>query len=91
MSYVVAVAAPIGGGKTSLVNAIAKELEDAATIHYDHYEKITETSVQDLKLWMRNGADFDDFIIPNLANDLNRLKRFINYKIAQYSCEDDTY
>ena len=64
MNYVVAVAAPIGGGKTSLVKAIANELNDATTIHYDHYEKTTEEPVHNLMEWMKDGANFDDFIIP---------------------------
>ena len=37
MSYIVAVAAPVGGGKTSLVKAIAEQIGDASTLHYDDY------------------------------------------------------
>ena len=75
MRYVVAVAAPIGGGKTSLVKAIANKLKDATTIHYDHYEKTTQEPVHNLVQWMKNGANFNDFIAPNLSYDLDRLKR----------------
>ena len=75
MRYVVAVAAPIGGGKTSLVKAIANKLKDATTIHYDHYENATEKPVHNLMEWMENGANFDDFIVPDLPNDLEKLKR----------------
>ncbi|MBW1888560.1 MAG: hypothetical protein JRI52_09465 [Deltaproteobacteria bacterium] len=74
MRYIIAVAAPIGGGKTSFVTAIANRLNDATTIHYDHYEKATEEPVHNLMQWMKNGANFDDFIIPNLSNDLERLR-----------------
>jgi len=75
MRYVVAVAAPIGGGKTSLVEAIANKLKDATTIHYDHYEKATQEPVHNLVQWMKNGANFNYFIAPKLSNDLNKLKR----------------
>jgi len=74
MNYVIAVAAPIGGGKTSLVQAIANRLDDATTIHYDSYEKATGEPVHNLIQWMKNGADFDDFSVPGLPNDLEKLK-----------------
>jgi uridine kinase len=75
MNNVIAVASIIGGGKTSFVNALAEALEDAATIHYDHYEKVTKESTNNLLQWIRNGADFNDFIIPQLPDDLARLKQ----------------
>ena len=75
MRYIIAVAAPIGGGKTSFVTEIAKRLNDATTIHYDRYEKITEEPAHNLLQWLKNGANFNDFIIPNLSDDLEKLKR----------------
>jgi uridine kinase len=75
MRYIVAVAAPIGAGKTSLVKAIANKLKDATTIHYDSYEKASEEPVQHLMQWIKNGANFDHFTVPNLATDLRKLKR----------------
>ena len=74
MSHVITVASIIGGGKTSFVKAIAERLRDATTIHYDHYERATEKSVDNLIQWMRNGADFNDFVIPRLPEDLEKLK-----------------
>lgn len=75
MRYVIAVAAGIGAGKTSLVKAIADRLTDATTFHYDSYEKATEMPVQAMVRWMRDGADADSLLIPNLAEDLEKLKR----------------
>lgn len=75
MTYVVAVAAPIGGGKTSLVASIADALRDAATLHFDHYEKLTEQPVDHLIKWMKNGANANDFRLPGLERDLEKLKR----------------
>ena len=75
MAHIIAVASIIGGGKTSFVKAIAERLKDATTIHYDHYERATEESANSLIKWMRNGADFNDFVIPGLPEDLEKLKR----------------
>lgn len=75
MSHVIALAAPVGAGKTSLVKAIAERLVDASTLHYDSYERVTETPVQELVQWMRRGADFDELPVPRLAQDLARLKQ----------------
>lgn len=75
MRYVIAVAAPIGGGKTALVNAVAGRFDDATTIHFDHYEKLSEEPEQFLMKWMKNGADFNDFSVPGLPTDLDKLKR----------------
>jgi len=74
MSYIVAVAAPVGGGKTSLVKAIAEQIGDAATLHYDDYEKVTQAPVENLVKWMDDGADFNEFNIPGLSEDLKRFK-----------------
>ena len=75
MNHVIAVAASIGGGKTSLVKAIADKLGDSTTIHFDSYEKATKEPVDNLIQWLKNGANFDDFIIPGLPKDLEKLKR----------------
>lgn len=75
MTHIIAVAAPIGGGKTSLVKAIADRLGNAATVHFDHYEKITQEPIENMMQWMKNGADFNDLAIPGLSDDLGRLKQ----------------
>jgi uridine kinase len=75
MAYIIAVAAPIGGGKTSLVKALEKALQEAVTVHFDHYEKLSERPVDHLLEWMEKGADFNDFRVPGLAEDLDKLKR----------------
>jgi len=74
MGSVVAVSAPIGGGKTTIVKAIAKQLRDAAIIYFDHYERLTQEPVHSLAEWMKKGANADDFIVPNLSDDLKKLK-----------------
>ena len=74
MSYVVAIAAPIGGGKTSFVEALAEALGWAAAMHFDRYEVETKRPVSRLLQWMKDGADFSAFEAPNLAQDLKALR-----------------
>ncbi len=74
MRYVVAVAGPPGAGKTSLVSAMARNLTDATTIFFDSYETATERPMHEIVEWTRNGANFDDFVIPELSRGLEKLK-----------------
>lgn len=74
MSFIIAVAAPVGGGKTSYVREIAKILKDASIIYYDHYENLTEKPVDTILEWLRDGGDFNAFEFKNLAGDLKKLK-----------------
>ena len=75
MPYIIAVAAPIGGGKTAVAEAIAARLPDAITISFDRYETATGQPVQNLRQWLARGADFDEFVVPPLREDLERLRR----------------
>jgi len=74
VSYVIAVAAPPGGGKTALVRALAARLGDATAIHFDAYEMATERPVAEIVQDLRAGVAFDDFANPQLAIDLAALK-----------------
>jgi uridine kinase len=71
---VIAIAGPVGAGKSSLANALAKRLQDAAIMQFDSYEQLSAQSPTDLAKWLREGADFDAFAVPQLRNDLERLK-----------------
>ncbi|NPU83923.1 MAG: uridine kinase [Syntrophaceae bacterium] len=75
MIPVIAIAAPVGGGKTSLSTAIASGLGDASLISYDHYEQATRGSAGDIERWIDDGARIDDLDVPGLAEALAALKR----------------
>jgi energy-coupling factor transporter ATP-binding protein EcfA2 len=70
----IAIAGPVGAGKSTLVNALASRLGDATAIHFDHYERITERPIEQIRDWMRNGADPNHLEIAGLAEDLEALK-----------------
>jgi uridine kinase len=74
MVYVIAVAGPIGGGKTSLVKALAHALNNAAILFYDNYEQSSKGSVDEMIRWMRDGADISNLDITRLVADLSKLK-----------------
>jgi hypothetical protein len=75
VARVVAVAAPVGGGKTTLVRGLAEHFSGASTVYFDHYERITEQSIESIGDWMREGADLNRIVVPGLAEDLQSLKR----------------
>lgn len=72
---VIAVAGPVGGGKTTLVRGLTGCLPGASTVFFDHYERITEQPIESIGDWMREGADLNRIVVPGLAEDLQSLKR----------------
>lgn len=72
---VIAVAAPIGGGKSALVQGLAAALEGAATLHFDDYELATRQSPEQLARWIASGADFNSLSAPGFADALQALGR----------------
>lgn len=74
-TFVVAVAAPIGGGKSSLVQGLAKALNGAATLHFDDYELATRQSPAELAHWLAQGADFNSLRAPGFAVAVSALRR----------------
>lgn len=71
----VAVAAPIGGGKSSLVQGLATALGEAASLHFDDYELATRQSPDQLACWIAAGADFNSLQAPGFADALSALGR----------------
>jgi len=72
--YVVAVAGPVGGGKSTLVRGLAERLPGAGAIHMDSYERFTRLPVDEVRVWLQAGADPNSLPIPGLAEDLAALK-----------------
>jgi uridine kinase len=73
--HIVAVAGPVGGGKSTLVEGLAGRLTDASVIRFDHYERVTEQPIENIRRWMESGADLDELVIAGLPEDLRALKQ----------------
>lgn len=71
---VVAVSGPVGAGKSTLVAGLADVLGSTATIHFDHYERMTEQPIEAIRRWAQNGADPDAMPVPGLSEALQTLK-----------------
>lgn len=74
MSWLIAISAPVGGGKSSLTRSLAQRFTDATAIHFDHYETLSERPPDEIKRWMRGGADIDELVVEGLPEDLARLR-----------------
>lgn len=72
--YVIGISGPVGAGKSTLAAGLAQALADAAILQFDHYERITEQPISDIRQWMEEGADLDAIRIPGLAQALQSLK-----------------
>jgi uridine kinase len=71
---VIAVAGPVGAGKSTLASALAERLGDACLVRFDDYEQATRRPVDEVAQWMRTGADVDRIDIPLLGEHLAELK-----------------
>jgi len=72
MNIIIVVAGPPGAGKTSLINALVGELVNASSISYDSYQKITEKPVDEITELIKDGVNYNNLIIPKLAEDLKK-------------------
>ena len=73
MSFVVGICGPIGAGKSTLVAMLAREFRNATPLDIDDYQMVTQRSLAFIRNWMVQGADPNEFPLPQLANDLQQL------------------
>ena len=75
LTKVIAVTGPPGSGKTTLVEALARRLGDAAVLSMDHYQSMTRLPIEEIKRWFARGADLDELPVGALSEHLTSLKR----------------
>lgn len=72
---VIAITGPPGSGKTTLAEALACRLGDAAVLTMDHYQSMTQMPIEEVEHWSARGADLDELPVGPLAEHLASLKR----------------
>ena len=72
-NYTIAVSSVSGGGKTTLVKRAA-ELLQGTTLFFDDYASVSEYP-PDMKKWVEEGANVNQWRTPRFAQDLAALRR----------------
>jgi hypothetical protein len=72
-NYIIAVSAVSGGGKTTLVKSTADLLRGTA-LFFDDYASVSEYPT-DIKKWVEDGADVNEWKTPQFVQDLAALRR----------------
>jgi hypothetical protein len=70
--FVIAVSSVSGGGKTTLVKKAA-ELLNAPWLLFDEYKSVSQYP-PDIRKWLDDGADVDEWKTPGFAQDVAALK-----------------
>lgn len=83
---VISIAAVSGGGKSTITNELYKHLPHSRTLFFDDYE-FEEIPVH-ICDWVARGANYDEWILTPLINDLEKLlvgdSETIKYVIIDY-------
>ena len=69
---IIAIGAVTAGGKTTVVNELAKKIPRTAVLHFDDYS--FEGEVEDFGKWLSEGADPDVWDLSPLKADIERIK-----------------
>ena len=72
-NYIIAVSSVSGGGKTTLVKRTVDLLRGTA-LFFDDYASVSEYP-PDIKKWVEDGADVNEWKTPQFAQDLAALRR----------------
>ena len=72
-NYIIAISSVSGGGKTTLVKRTAKLLR-GTTLFFDDYASVSEYP-PDIKKWIEDGADVNEWKTSQFSKDLASLRR----------------
>lgn len=71
---IIAISGPPGSGKTAFARKLQQRL-DATVIDMDDYQSFTDQSIDDIVNASSQADFYDHFVIPDLADDLLKLKK----------------
>jgi uridine kinase len=75
MSYVICIAGTSGAGKTTLTRAMARRCGNALVVSFDDYAYAPPSVLPDSRRWIAEGADPAAWKVPNLTEDLSKLRQ----------------
>ncbi len=70
---IIAIAAVTGGGKTTIVNEIKKQLKNVESLHFDDYSFAGE--VDDFYSWVLQGANYNVWNLAPLIKDICEIQK----------------
>ena len=74
LTRVIAIAAPPGGGKTTLSGLLSARLGGCPVLHFDDHEIATRRAPAEVEAWLDRGAPLEEIGAPGFAEGLARLR-----------------
>ena len=74
-SFIFAVNAISGGGKTTTTRELQKRLPNSKALYFDDRNYDSDSGIEDTCEWIEAGADVNLFDLKRLADDIEKLKK----------------
>lgn len=72
-TFIVAINAISGGGKTTITKELQKRLPDAKALYFDDRDYDSNSGIDDICEWVEEGADVNKFNLELLEDDIDSL------------------
>jgi len=86
---VVAIASVSGGGKTTITKQLQTALPHAEALYFDDYDYDAASGIDDVCMWVENGADYDLWNLQRLVDQITTLlannDRSLDFILLDYS------
>lgn len=84
-TYIVAVNALSGGGKTTVTQRLKENLDNVETLYFDDRNYDIDSDIVDICKWMNDGADANRFNLDLLEEDIKQLlQKGLDFIILDY-------
>lgn len=71
--YIIAINAISGGGKTTITKELQKQLPNSKALYFDDRNYDSDSGIDDICKWIKEGADVNMFNLDLLAEDIEML------------------